>query len=233
MANNTVLLLHVYLTNHWLSVCKKLLKNVPHDDVYVHVAYKTKFSLHYLLSKAFFRRLPKVRAVYYSLNNHHPEKTALETFRLKIDWNKYSVLSYIHAKGVTKPHNKNIKDWVELMRYFIMDRMDICQDAFKQGYKLYGTNLNIYDASKARYGPFIHSDFHLSGNFVSLNLSLLRTSFLKSHIPDDYFGVEGFWGTLCDMSELYCPHSAPHDLYHHRYPSHLYKNTSLVFALTR
>ena len=229
MSKRKALLVHVYVVNYWFLICDKLLRNVPHDDIYVHVSYGSVFSLNYLLAQVYFRFRPKVKAVYFSKNATSAEVKAFQLLRAKIDLAQYSILSYIHAKGVTKPHNSNIKDWVELMRYFLLDRMDICEKAFANGYKLYGINLGAYDDKYPRYGPFSFSEFHFAGNFVSVNLNILRDKITSTQIDDEYFGLEGFWGKLCDIDGVYCPFISPLDLYSHPFPEPLYKNIEINF----
>jgi len=99
----------------------------------------------------------------------------------------YELLMYMHGKGVTKPLNKNIPDWVELMRYFLIDRMDLCLDAFSKGYKLYGVNFGHYKEGEEKYGPSQFSSFRFSGNFVAVNLKLLNIEFFQTPLDENYF----------------------------------------------
>lgn len=58
---------------------------------------------------------------------------------------------YIHSKGVTKPNNKNIQDWVNLMEYFLIEKHEKCLEA-----------LDNHDVCGVNYLP---SKPHYSGNF--------------------------------------------------------------------
>jgi hypothetical protein len=222
--NKTVLIYHVYIVNNWKMITQKLLSNVPHDHIYVNInidwfcIWKLPFVINWL------KRNKKVQEVFVTLNSKKVAEVAgFEKLRSATKEQNYSLLTYMHAKGVTKPKNKNIQDWVELMRYFLIDRMDLCLDAFMQGYKLYGVNLGKYCSSNEPYGPYKFSSFHYSGNFVSINLETLAPQFFNTSIDNDYFGVEGFWGKLCELQEVNCPHSSEVNHYYEPYPKERYR----------
>jgi hypothetical protein len=151
-----------------------------------------------------------------------------EYFRKNIDLDSFNLLSYIHSKGVTKTKNKNIWDWTMMMKYFIVDRLDLCKEAFDQGAALYGTNI-IYDWQLCPNAPssLIKVPFHFSGNFVSLNLRKLRQVFMNTEIESNYFGVEAFWGKLCKIEEVRCIHkSSVENHYESPYPIESYREQS-------
>jgi hypothetical protein len=178
-------------------------------------------------AKKYFQTMPKVAKVIFSLNySKFPEAYAFSKMQNSVSLGDYSILTYMHGKGVTKYGNDNVKDWVELMRYFLIDKFSITQDTFQRGYALYGVNLSTYQPGSERFGPFMFSDFHYSGNFVSINLEKLREKILSTPVDYDYFGLEGYWGKLCDISAAFCAHlSSTHIKNHYleAYPSTLYR----------
>lgn len=226
----SVLIYHVYISRNWKSVTDKILNNAPHDEIVVNVSidwYKLP-----LLSAAIrhLSSIPKVANVFYTINNRKfPEAKGFDNLRRKVDFSKYDLLTYAHGKGVSKRPNQNIADWVELMRYFVIERLDLCKRAFADNYLLYGVNIGVYKPGDKRYGPYKFSDFHYSGNFASINLTQLRDKFLSTPCDTDYFGVEGFWGKLCDLEKAYCAHfSSPNisNHYEQRYPLQITSNDS-------
>ena len=224
---NSVLLYHVYLMNNWESITIKLLKNVPHDDIYVNINIDLINVWKVLHAMNWLKRHKKVKKVFFTINS----KTEGEVLGFKklcsaIQNKNYSLLTYMHGKGVTKPNNKNIQDWVELMRYFLIERMDLCLEAFTKGYKLYGINMGQYKEGEEKYGPYRFSSFHFSGNFVTVNLKLLNNEFFSTPVDKDYFGVESFWGKLCSVNDVCCPHISGENIKNHYlepYPVNLYK----------
>lgn len=221
---NSVLLYHVYLKNTWESITEKLLKNVPHGDIYVNINIDLIHILKIPYAIKWFRRNKKVKKVFVTINSKSQgEVPGFLKLRSAIHNKHYSLVTYMHGKGVTKPHNKNIQDWVELMRYFIIERMDLCSDAFAKGFKLYGVNMGEYKEGEEKYGPSRFSSFHFSGNFVTINLNLINNEFYTKPVDKDYFGVESFWGKLCKPSEAFSAHVSMVDHYSNRYPEVLYK----------
>ncbi len=223
----SVLLYHIYIVNNWKAVTRALLQNVPHDDIYINVNIDMLniWKIAYVTYK--LKKIQKVKKIIYTINSKtEAESRGFKKLRSEIKDKDYALVTYIHGKGVTKPKNDNIKDWVELMRYFIIDRMDLCTAAFSSGYKLYGVNLGQYKEVDVKYGPYKFSLFHFSGNFVTVNLELFNNEFFSTPIDNDYFGVEGFWGKLCNVNDVYCPHISGVNIKNHyleRYPEEWYK----------
>lgn len=203
----------------------RLLSVVPHQHLYIHVSldrYDRFFRKAKILN--FLKEIPKVKDILTTPN--HPQLGEVPGFkhlRKHIDFSSYEIATYIHSKGVTKPLNPNISDWVELMRYFVVERHDLCIRAFDEGYQLYGVRLARYKGGK-RINCYRFSDFWYAGNFVSVNLEALREQFLSTEVPEDYYGVEGFWGRLCPYEKAYCAHSTPFSLHDHPYPPELYRD---------
>jgi hypothetical protein len=224
----SILLYNLYVKNHWKTLTQYLLKDVPHDEIAINVTLD-KFDYFFKKKqiKAFLQKIPKVKHIFFTRNDPTSgEVSGFDNMRKSLNISEFSLLTYMHSKGVTKPDNPYIADWTELMRYFLIDKFDLCQQAFSQGYALYGVNFGEYKGGERLYVYRI-SDFHFSGNFVSVNLKLLRNEFLNTPCDNDYYGVEGFWGKLCSVNQAYCPHiSGIHNHYKEFYPSKIYKNIS-------
>ena len=223
----SVLLYHLYPKSYWKELTLKLLSNIPHNDIFIHVSldWMDKLFRQKQIRK-FLLQIPKVKEIYFSDNDKKlGEVIGFNLLKTKIDFTSFSLLTYMHSKGVTKPDNKNISDWVELMRYFQMDKFDLCKKAFSEGYCLYGVKLAKYNGGE-RMLAYKHCDYWYGGNFVSCNLDLLREKFISTPIAKDYYGLEGFWGNLCPVEKAYSAHETG-SLYDTPYPEHLYKDQHL------
>ncbi|HEY8933593.1 MAG TPA: FkbM family methyltransferase [Cyclobacteriaceae bacterium] len=212
-----VLFFHIYPINHWRDVTRHLIGDIPHDDIFVHISLPFDSSIDKEAIDLFLSSFQKIKHVFYSVNSPHPEVDAMDKFLEHVDLMQYSILTYMHSKGVTKPDSQNIKDWTELMRYFIVDKMSLCERVFKRGYLLYGVN-------KTRESNF-EADFFYAGNFVSLNLTPDTRKKIKSTpIERNYHGLEGFWGKLCKTSYAYNAFYSRIDHYTNPFPDSFYKN---------
>jgi hypothetical protein len=58
---------------------------------------------------------------------------------------------YLHSKGVTRPDNKNVQNWSDLMEYFLIEKHEQCLES-----------LNSHDVCGLNYH---HNNPHFSGNF--------------------------------------------------------------------
>ena len=226
----SVLLYHLYIINNWYSITKKLLTNAPHKEIVININYDLrhvfKLPFIWLWLKLNFPRTSKV----FFTQNHSGKGEVLGFVKfiryIELICYEIDILTYIHSKGVSKPNNKPVADWVELMRYFILERWDLTRAAFKEGYKLYGCNLAGnpgIDDYAFKYAPFI-----FRGNFVNVNYPLLKDKIHQTKPGSDYFGVEGYWGNLCDISECYCCHESHISHYKEEYPECKYKSNLSV-----
>jgi hypothetical protein len=229
----SAILYNLYPVNHWREVTLDLLSKVSHDSVFICVSLSR---LDALFRKrkihSFLKTIPKVKRVLFVTNNKNlGEVVGFDQLRNCIKDSDFNVVTYLHSKGVTKPGNKNIRDWVGLMKYFLIDRHTDCISVFQKGYILYGVNLGAYDGVSDRFGPFRFSDFHYSGNFVSVNLDLIKDKFFATTCDADYFGVEGFWGKLTTQEKAFCAHLSSLKISNHYsepYPEIYYRNDHAV-----
>lgn len=219
-----VLLYHLYPVNNWKEISDHLFKNIPHDKVFVHVSIPINEEEEFVMNevKLFFSKYKYDISFLLSKNSAHPEVDAMISFIENHTCIDYKVLTYMHSKGVTKPENPNIKDWVELMRYFIIDRMDICEKAFRKGYITYGVNKSLPDPKSP---GFINSTYFYEGNFVSVNLAKVKDFGLQvvEKVEKNYYGLEGLWGKLCKPNLAYSPFNSGVNHYLSPFPERIYK----------
>ena len=93
-------------------------------------------------------------------NYHKVEAFVRSTFKSEAEtlrqiWEhcqgNYSNVLYLHSKGVTRPDNKNIQDWSDLMEYFLIEKHEMCLESLSD-HDVCG--LNYHDKNP-----------HFSGNF--------------------------------------------------------------------
>ncbi len=225
----SIIFYNLYPKNHWKALTLFLLSDVPHDTIVVNVTLDRWDRL--FRKKAiiqFLKKIQKVTEIYLTDNSAYGEVPGFDKMRKNTDLSGYGILTYMHSKGVTKPDNKNITDWIKLMHYFLTDKFDLCKEVFLKKYVLYGVNLSNEEdwIKNSYYGPNQFSRFHYSGNFVSVNLEMVRDKFINTPIDLDYFGVEGFFGKLCLYEQAYPAHLSSKIIQNHYkepYPELYYK----------
>lgn len=230
----SVLFYHLYLLPPWKKVTKELFKNIPQDEVVVNLSFDLRYA--FLLPFAYLYlkyKYKKVIRIFITENNaKYGEILGFEKFRRTIDLEPFSTLTYLHSKGVTKMNCKPVRDWRELMRYFVMDRFSDATVAFGEGFDLYGVNLFHKDEDLNNYGKyaFKHSSFIYRGNFVVVNLSRLKEKLKTEEIEWDYYSMEGFWGRLTRKEKAFCAHYSQISHYKKEYPENCYKRSTLKYA---
>lgn len=225
-AVKSILLYNLYPKSYWKELTLQLLSNVPHDTIVINVALDTTDAwFRKKKIERFLRTIPKVDRIYFTRNDRRlGEVPGFDNMRRNTDFSGYDIVTYMHSKGVTKPANSNIRDWVELMRYFQVEKAALCRQKFEEGYILYGVKLARYTGGE-RIKTYRFCDFWYGGTFVSCNLRLAREKFLQTPCVQDYYGVEAFWGNLCTIDKAYSAHETP-SLYNQPYPPELYKDAA-------
>lgn len=223
----SVLLYNLYPLNKWKEITDSLLAVVHHDDIIVHINIPKRNPIAAINAYRYVKKFEKLRGVYFSLNyKTKGESKGFETFRRVVDFDKYDIASYIHSKGSSRKRKDTepIKSWTELLRYFVVERLDLAIQSFEQGYYLYGVNLSE-QVLKKRDGSYISpgSNFLYQGNFVTINLNSLEKKFLITECKPHYYGLEMFWGCLCSVDKAFEVHNSQVDHYNEVYLGSNYK----------
>ncbi len=223
----SVLLYNLYPLNKWKEITDSLLAGLGHDDIIVHINIPKRNALAAIIAYNYVKKIRKVRDIYFSLNyKFKGESKGFETFRKFVDFDNYDVASYIHSKGTSRKRKDTqpIKSWTELLRYFVVERLDLAIQSFERGYYLYGVNLSE-QVLKERDGSVISPDsnFLYQGNFVTINLNELREKFLTTKCKQHYYGLEMFWGSLCSINKAFEVHNSKVDHYNEVYLESNYK----------
>jgi hypothetical protein len=227
VSQSSILFVHVYLKNDWKTISRNLIRKIPQDRWVLHLAFDLIHVLEVPRAVNFFKKVEKPPdRIFFSEKRKGLGKVhGFRKFLKKVDLSPYKALTYVHAKGVTKPADPHVQDWVELMRYFHMERRDLMWKAFREGYALYGVNLfreGEAPENKGKYA-FRYAPYIFRGNFVSANLTMLREKMKDTPVDEDYYGVEGYWGKLCPVDQAFCVHESGLSHYTHPYPATRYK----------
>lgn len=195
MLLSSILLYHIYPINNWREITDLLFQKLPFDKIVVHVSLPKEKDTCKKEIESYFQKYG-VHDFLYSSNSGIGEVDAITSFVRSVELKGYDILTYMHCKGVTKPNNKHILSWTKLMRYFIIEKMDISRKAFQKGYITCGINKSVPNQKDE---GFHGCNFFYEGNFVTLNLKKLDLKkAVEQHLEHTYYGLEGFWGKLCD-----------------------------------
>lgn len=219
-----ILLYNLFPRTIWKDVTDSILKDVPHDSIVIHVTMPIIAWIKYPFIKKYLKKINKVDKIIFSTNNKKlGESKGFERMRTMVDFSPFDIITYAHSKGTSRrrKNTPQIAAWTELMRYFVIERLDICKEKFKEGYMLYGVNLS-QNVSKAPKYSGLDTSFIFEGNFVNLNNKLLGEKFLSSNCYKSYYGVERFWGNICSADFAFNVHSSNTDHYNAVYPKEFY-----------
>lgn len=110
--------------------------------------------------------LDKVIVSNYSTSSDSEQDT-LNLLRRKCAELEDGNVLYLHCKGVTKPHDKNVQSWIDYMEYFNIEQHSKCLDMLK----IYDTvGVNLQEDLSRNVGK------HYSGNFW-----WSRVKYINSH----------------------------------------------------
>lgn len=229
MHNKSLLFYNLFPKNRWKGITKTLLKKVPHDDIIIHVALPYLAIPRIYDIKNELKKYPKIKKIIFSINKKKLGETiGFVKLQKNIDLDSYDSLTYIHSKGSSRKRKDTqaVRDWTELMRYFVVEHLEQSENAFKKGFFLSGVNLSqrMHPTQKDKLNHPL-TKFIYEGNFVSINLNALRDTFKTTQCVKDYYGVERFWGMLCPQEKAYSMYNSNiKNHYEELYPKELYQN---------
>ncbi len=101
---------------------------------------------------------------------------------------------YIHSKGETRPTEKNVRHWREMMEYFLMVKMDECVEALDSVDVVGCDYRHWYTAIQHKFGDdHFPATKHDRGRHFSGNMWWSRGDYwlsLPKEFHEDYFGPE-------------------------------------------
>ena len=169
--------IHIACINNWLTIFSLLIEKIKTSGLYdtvdeIRLGILGDCKLNIEDSK-------------FVIRGASPDLSLYETFTLNLLHTDSSIedfeVLYIHTKGVKKPGSTNVKDWVNYLIHFNIDRWSTSCDLLQE-YDCVGVNL----VSEPK--P------HYSGNFWWSKSSYIRQ--LQPCKQDTYYSPEYWIGTL-------------------------------------
>jgi hypothetical protein len=173
-----VIYFHICCINNWRDVVQKLLNNIHESNLYDNVDEIRCV----VLGKDYDDKVlqdPKMKIIYRSDDTSLYEFKIMEILYHDSQKEDFNVL-YIHSKGISDIRKdpktqENIKDWVDMMIYYMIGKYDKCLDKL-QDHDVVGVNL------------YTHAPVHFSGNFWWSKSSHIKT--LGPLVDKSYNGPE-------------------------------------------
>jgi len=120
---------------------------------------------------------------------------------------------YLHTKGITCQDNENVMDWIDMMKYFLIDKYDNCSNLLKS-HDTVGCN---YSVSPLK---------HFSGNFWWANSNYIKQKLTK--IYSDKKHINEWW--ICSGADVnsYELHNSDINHYNTYYSKDNYFKTNVL-----
>lgn len=164
--------------------CLKIIIVVNGDISLLNVEKKEKYDICCAKTTTNFAEFPTLNLLWYN---------SVENSNIDYD------ILYLHTKGVTKPDDENIKDWVNYLSYFNItkwqDRINELKTNDATGVNLSGSRED-YNYHPSTWG-YSKAPIHYSGNFWWSKASYIRNLIdpYKFALDDDYLK----WRVMCEM----------------------------------
>lgn len=128
----------------------------------------------------------KIQIINYSNNIalfETPTLNLIHTFCENMDEN--CEILYLHTKGITCQDNENVMDWIDMMKYFVIDQHDNCSKLLKS-----------HDSVGCNYSAQPYK--HFSGNFWWANSNYIKQKLTK--IYSDKKHINEWW--ICSGNDV-------------------------------
>jgi hypothetical protein len=138
--------------------------------------------------------------------------------------NPNSYILYLHTKGITHDGQilNNVKDWINMMLYFLVEKSDECINQLNNNYDTVGCNYHL----ATHYCPV-----HYSGNFWWSKASYIDKLHLLDETNVDKAYAE-FW-LFTSNPKYYTIHSSGNvHHYYDSYPMERYSQHSIIQQIT-
>lgn len=189
---------HIYGINHWKNIVNEQISSIINtnlidkiNNIYVTFIGNDKNDINWLLNID-----KKIILDKFDTNPFHYEKLCLHSL---LEWSHHnnSNILYIHAKGVSRPKNKNVQNWRKMMEHFLIGNHQECIQKLNHGYDAIGCLLTN-NGNSAKIKNENHK-YHFSGNFWWSKTNYIKT---LPPIPDIDLSIQkNYW--LCERWILY------------------------------
>jgi len=184
---NIYIYIHVCCINNWKTVFDKLIFDIKQSGLYEKIDEIRCYVLSENINsdlEHIIKDNDKIKIIGSSTDLKLYEVITINTMledSIKESSGKNTFVLYLHTKGVSKPNNECVKDWVQYMSYFNIYKHEDCLARLKQGYDAVG--VNFFKLPKT----------HFSGNFWWAKFEHIKT--LQKCTYSDYCNPE-MW--ICD-----------------------------------
>lgn len=225
------LYIHICTIGNWKEVLTGIYQKVLHSGLIEHLS-GIKLSICGTEKDAVLAILnhPKVEIVIQKDQSNEFERQCLKKIHEHSTQEDCNIC-YIHTKGVTKSGNQRVKDWVNLMLYFIVERFELCINGLKK-HDTVGTMMNVVPHMYMKTCTLKDTSLsqHYSGNFWWARSTYLRT--LSADIKNGYIDPELWIASGKKMSMLSLWQTGV-DHYNDLYPRNIYENKQQYFVYER
>lgn len=140
-----------YIENIGIDILNKLISNIVITRLIEHFEKIFIINIGKQINEDIFSD-HKIKIINYSNDINLCEIPTINLIRIFCEYNNNCEILYLHTKGITHPDNNKIKDWTDMMLYFLVHKHNNC-------FKL----LQKYDAIGCNYQLKPYK--HFSGNF--------------------------------------------------------------------
>lgn len=196
--------IHITCLNHYKQIFETILKKIKESGLYDSVI---KIFVSFIGIPDVVFNDDKIEIIYQGILGQYEVET-INRIHVPDD----CPVLYLHSKGVTKPHIKQIQDWTDMMLYYLVEEWKMCIEGLKE-YDTVGVNL--HDKPIPRYnGNFVH----YSGNMwwtTGKHLKRLGKLQMKSYLDSEMY--------ICHRGNHLCLWDSKVNHYHDFYPSEKYR----------
>ena len=219
---------HVYLFGNWKFILQEqmdLIKNsglLDISELKVGISYYHETESHIDDCVKILKSYKNVEIMFVKHTSACGESDTLqELYNFCQDSSENVKVFYFHAKGVThykSEREENVKNWRNLMEYFLIEKWQSCVEKLDEGYDCCGVNYQGHAANIKNQTVAIKI---FNGNFFWANSNYINK--LDSSILWEHRYSSENW-ILSELHNAYIPFNPPpaFDFYHHTLEN--YKN---------
>ena len=191
--------IHITCINNYQEIIDSMIKKIKESELYNNVK-EIRITL---IGDNNFELDDKMKIIYTGKLGEYENKT-IEIINCE---DENEPILYLHSKGVTKPDHQGIKDWTDLIIYYLIEQWKICVEGLKY-YDTVGVNLyvepkihysgnmwwttmkHIKNIGKINYEKYLDSEMYIckKGKHLSLWNSNVN-HYLQRYTTENYRGI--------------------------------------------
>lgn len=200
--NKIYIYYHIFLVNNWLEIVQeqveslKKSKLLDNSKIKIGAVYNENDLSQNPILENFFKPYKNIEISFIKHNGGFGESETLALLKDDCDSFKEEIyVLYIHAKGVTQHQTekeKPVKDWRNMMEYFLIERWENCIEKLKEKYDCCGINYQIHAGN---IGGKVVGIYIFNGNFFWANSEYIKKLKRKTLFEHRYSG-ENWIGSI-------------------------------------